>query len=52
MTDWLVAVIVAVIFTGLGSSLADNLTVIDCAKKGTAKLNGATIECAVLKEPK
>lgn len=49
MTDFISGIVIAITFTLLGNALGDNLTIIDCATKGTAKLNGTTIECTVQK---
>lgn len=49
MTDFMIGIAIACTFTLLGNALGDNLTVIDCATKGTARLNGTTIECTVQK---
>ena len=49
MIDFISGVVIAITFILLGNALGDNLTVIDCATRGTAKLNGTTIECTVQK---
>ena len=49
MTDIFEYAIVAIIFMGLGMTVADNQTVIDCANKGSAKLNSTVVECQVMR---